>query len=270
MPANGRWDLIRRLKVKPSDHKGKLQEEKDETWRRKELYYRVLVIVSPSLVYCDLHIQRWQSLGTLHNFQFWSFQGKKNPRLVFRFMRCKTSYSTSEFPSVLQSLIQQQTIDNFRVLVSNSSNSTIRTTIYFSLYALASSFIFCQKVQQRRISPACLRIATSRGAQSFQKSKIQRQNYGRHKRDIKHVPYWRSTNIRSQLKNLWSRDSDSLRAGRSGDRIPVVARFSAPVQTGSWGPPSLLYNGYWVFPGVRGRGVELTTHPYLAPRLKEE
>ena len=29
-----------------------------------------------------------------------------------------------------------------------------------------------------------------------------------------------------------------------------------------WGPPSLLYNRYWVFPGVRGgRGVGLTPTP---------
>ena len=58
-----------------------------------------------------------------------------------------------------------------------------------------------------------------------------------------------------------SQYSDSLRAGRSGDRIPVGARFSAPVQTGPGGPPSLVYNGYRVsFPGVKrpGRGVD---HP---------
>ena len=30
-----------------------------------------------------------------------------------------------------------------------------------------------------------------------------------------------------------------------------------------WGPPSLLYNGYRVFPGVKsGRGVTLTPHPF--------
>ena len=35
----------------------------------------------------------------------------------------------------------------------------------------------------------------------------------------------------------------------------------------SWGPPSLLYNGYRVFPGGRAaRGVALITHPYPAPR----
>jgi hypothetical protein len=34
------------------------------------------------------------------------------------------------------------------------------------------------------------------------------------------------------------------------------------------GPPSLLYNGYRVFPGGEGgRGVMLTTHPLLVPRL---
>ena len=33
------------------------------------------------------------------------------------------------------------------------------------------------------------------------------------------------------------------------------------------GPPSLLYNGYLVFPGGKvGRGVALTTHPLLVPR----
>ena len=33
-----------------------------------------------------------------------------------------------------------------------------------------------------------------------------------------------------------------------------------------WGTPSLLYNGYRVFPGVKiGRGVTLTPHPLLVP-----
>jgi len=39
-----------------------------------------------------------------------------------------------------------------------------------------------------------------------------------------------------------------------------------------WGPPSLLYNGYWVsFPGAKwpGRGID-HPHHYLVPRLKKE
>jgi hypothetical protein len=55
------------------------------------------------------------------------------------------------------------------------------------------------------------------------------------------------------------------RFGRSGDRIPVWARFSASVQT-RWGPTNFLYDGYQVFPGVKsGRVVTLTPHPILVP-----
>ena len=50
-----------------------------------------------------------------------------------------------------------------------------------------------------------------------------------------------------------SRYSDWLRAGRSGDRIPVGARFFRTCPDRPWGPPSLLYNGYRVFPGGKER-----------------
>jgi hypothetical protein len=39
--------------------------------------------------------------------------------------------------------------------------------------------------------------------------------------------------------------------GWSRDQIPVVARFFAPIQTGS---PNLLHNGYQVFPGGKVAG----------------
>ena len=64
-----------------------------------------------------------------------------------------------------------------------------------------------------------------------------------------------------------SRYSDWLRAGRSGDRIPVWARFSAPVQTGPGIHPASCTTGTGSFPGLKsGRGVTLTTHPLLVPR----
>ena len=46
----------------------------------------------------------------------------------------------------------------------------------------------------------------------------------------------------------------------SGDRIPVGARFSAPVQTGSVAHPTFYTVGTWSFPGLKrpGRGVD---HP---------
>jgi hypothetical protein len=54
--------------------------------------------------------------------------------------------------------------------------------------------------------------------------------------------------------------SDSLLAGRFGDRIPVGAGFSAPVQTGPRAHPASYTMGNGSFPGVKrsGRGVD---HP---------
>jgi hypothetical protein len=58
-----------------------------------------------------------------------------------------------------------------------------------------------------------------------------------------------------------------LRAGRSGDRIPVRARFSAPVQIVPGAQPASYTMGTGSFPGVKyGRGVTLTPHPFLEPR----
>ena len=59
-----------------------------------------------------------------------------------------------------------------------------------------------------------------------------------------------------------------LRAGRSGDRIPMGARFFA-VQTGPGAHPASCTMGTGSFPGVEsGRVVTLTPHPLLVPRSK--
>ena len=59
---------------------------------------------------------------------------------------------------------------------------------------------------------------------------------------------------------LLSQYSDWLRAGRSGDRIPVGARVSAPVLTGPGAHPVSYTMGTGSFPGVKrpGRGAD---HP---------
>ena len=59
---------------------------------------------------------------------------------------------------------------------------------------------------------------------------------------------------------LLSRYSDALRAGGSGDRIPVEARFSTRVQTGPWTHPASYAMGTGYFPGVK-RPVRGVDHP---------
>ena len=74
-------------------------------------------------------------------------------------------------------------------------------------------------------------------------------------KNIHHVTVCTCSNVqRSQY-------SDSLRAGRFGDRIRLWARFFAPVQTCPRAHPASYTMGNGYFPGVKrpGRGVD---HPH--------
>jgi hypothetical protein len=76
--------------------------------------------------------------------------------------------------------------------------------------------------------------------------------------------------LRMYLLLLWteehSRYSDWLRAGRSGNGIPVGARFSEIFHTGPGAQPTSCKMGTGSFPEVKsGRGVTLTPHPLLVP-----
>ena len=78
------------------------------------------------------------------------------------------------------------------------------------------------------------------------------------------------TAIRTKLRNVKSEESIGVGiANAYGDRTPVGARFSAPVQTGPEAHPASCTMGTGSFPGVRcGRGVTLTPHPLLLLRSK--
>jgi hypothetical protein len=66
-------------------------------------------------------------------------------------------------------------------------------------------------------------------------------------------------------------DSDWLRAGRSGDRFPVGARFSSPVQIGPGTHPTSCTMSTLSFSGVEScRSVTLTPHPLIVPRSKKQ
>jgi hypothetical protein len=59
-----------------------------------------------------------------------------------------------------------------------------------------------------------------------------------------------------------------LRAGRSGHRIPVGARFSALVQTGPGAHPASCTMGTGSFPGIKRPGRDADPSPLLVRRSK--
>ena len=84
-----------------------------------------------------------------------------------------------------------------------------------------------------------------------------------------------STDINLSRQNAgprWlSRFSDTLRAGRSGDRIQVGgARFSTPVQTGPGANPASYTMGTGSFPGVKRPGRGGDHPPPSSAKVKEK
>jgi len=60
------------------------------------------------------------------------------------------------------------------------------------------------------------------------------------------------------------------RAGRSGDRIPVGGEIFRTCPDQPWGPPSLLYTGYRVFPGGKERpGLDADPSPPSSAVVKK-
>ena len=78
------------------------------------------------------------------------------------------------------------------------------------------------------------------------------------------------TNFPKNLRSTVGQNSDSLRAVRSGERIPVVGELSWPFQTGPGAHPFYIKMGTGSPGGKGGRDMALTIHTHPAPRLKKE
>jgi len=91
-------------------------------------------------------------------------------------------------------------------------------------------------------------------------SSLQNSVYYRH-----HYKSWPFIRVPGYLSPY----SDSLRAGRSGDRITLQARFSAPVQTGPGVLPVYYTMGTGSLPGVKRPGRGLVHPPLSSVEVKE-
>jgi hypothetical protein len=151
----------------------------------------------------------------------------------------------------------------------------------FVFYLVESAFVTLQTVKHFVITSACRYLSRQWNQSQLNiHASVKKKNY--------YSTYWRQVSvIKSSSGHLYikfktsymycggrvrSRYSDCLWAGRSGDRILVGTRFSAPVQTGPEAHHTAsCIMGTGSFPGVRcGWGVTLTPHPLLVPRSKLE
>ena len=73
-------------------------------------------------------------------------------------------------------------------------------------------------------------------------------------------------NLRFLMSN-WN--SELLRASQSGDRIPVVAKFSAPVQKYPAVHPASYTMGTWSFLGINRPRRDVNNPPLSSAKFKE-
>jgi hypothetical protein len=82
-----------------------------------------------------------------------------------------------------------------------------------------------------------------------------------------------NSNKGQEMRVQWagiSQYSDSLHAGQAADRVPVGGDIFPISPNRSWGPPSLLYNGYWFsFQRVKRPRRDLNHQPTSSAEVKE-